>query len=74
MFTSGFLTKLLKFKRRLPVVCGFLDCFSITDSFATFCRFHDVRLNSLNAGLNFRSNKSNFCRLDALVCGCSAIQ
>ena len=61
------LTCLVTLRPQMPHLCSFLDCFSLSYFLVTYCRFSNLRLNSLNFALKFRYNKPNFCHLDVLV-------
>ena len=51
--TRGFLTWLLTLRRRMPHMCGFLDCFSFSHFLAFSCGFQNVGLSSLNFQVKF---------------------
>ena len=65
---------MLILRPRMPYICSILNCFSFSHFLATSCRFSKLRLSLFNFALIFGKNKSNFCRLDALVCCCAANQ
>ena len=66
--TRRFFTWQLSLIWRTPHICGFLNCFILSHLLPTSCLFWNVWRSSCNYRLNFEENRSNFCRLDVVVC------